>query len=407
MRSLLILITVCFVLSSADSAVNWTVDDNTLPESLPDLMRVNNYRNEEIQNALFWAYKIQYDVISEHIGRVYDAESPLEYFNDVLILPKTRTSLINSNFVFENNTVSGLMSLKSNNVIIRWSQDRVTTDITWKELHIVGRYTFVDEWRYVTGKYKITVENVMYQNDTPLSKNIELYPSSAPNSAISYSKFKTTFTGHNFSIPDGFLATRYFLEEVAFGHIADYALEVTRKNVTSAIRAAIQPYVQYRNRSDSHFPPTAGWLDDGRFFAIIVPFVDGLDKALQKVNSVWTEPNTGALMVTVEHTLHNINGTFNLHVVSRLSELQQPSRVIDFFMDRVRLSITYDVLRPNCLCSAIVKVYKITSQPRDTQDDTGHLPIVATAFANAVKDHLSNGSCSAIAKTNKYGTNPC
>lgn len=200
---------------------------------------------------------------------------------------------------------------------------------------------------------------------------------------------------------------RYFLEEVAFGHIADYALEVTRKNVTSAIRAAIQPYVQYRNRSDPHFPPTAGWLDDGRFFAIIVPFVDGLDKALQKVNSVWTEPNTGALMVTIEHTLHNINGTFNLHVVSRLSELQHPSRVVDFFMDRVRLSITYDVLRPNCFCSAIVNVYKMTTRPRDSQDDTGHLPIVAAAFANSVKDHLSNGTCSAIAKTNKYGTNPC
>jgi len=107
--------------------VNWTVDDNTLPESLPVLMRKNNYRNEEIQNALFWAYKIQYDVISEHNGRVYDAELPLGYFNDILILPETRASSINSNFVFENNTVSGLMDLKSNNVIIRWSQDRVSS----------------------------------------------------------------------------------------------------------------------------------------------------------------------------------------------------------------------------------------------------------------------------------------
>lgn len=92
-------------------------------------------------------------------------------------------------------------------MFVRYNMIQVTTDISWKELQIVGRYTFVDEWRYVTGKYQITVENVMYQNDTPLSKNIELYPSSAPNSAISYSKFRTTFTGHN-SIPDGFLATR-------------------------------------------------------------------------------------------------------------------------------------------------------------------------------------------------------
>jgi len=109
-----------------DSAVNWTVDDNTLPESLPYLMRTKYYGNDEIQNAVFWAYKIQYDVISEHVGHVYDAESPLGYFNDVLILPKIRASLINSNIVFENNTVSGLMDFKSNNIVIKWSEDRVS-----------------------------------------------------------------------------------------------------------------------------------------------------------------------------------------------------------------------------------------------------------------------------------------
>jgi len=84
---------------------------------------------------------------------------------------------------------------------------QVSTEITWKELHIVGRYVFVDEWRYVTGEYKIFVDNIMYQIDTPLSKNIELYPLSAPNSAISYGKFRATFTG-NYAISDGFLATR-------------------------------------------------------------------------------------------------------------------------------------------------------------------------------------------------------
>jgi len=117
-----------------DSPVNWTVDDNTVPESLPDLMRNKYYRNEEIQNAVFWAYKIQYDVISEHNGRVYDAETPLGYFNDALILPKTRASLINSNIVFENNTISGLLDFKSNNIVIRWSQDLVSYSFKFKLL---------------------------------------------------------------------------------------------------------------------------------------------------------------------------------------------------------------------------------------------------------------------------------
>jgi len=200
---------------------------------------------------------------------------------------------------------------------------------------------------------------------------------------------------------------RYFLEKVAFAHVADYALEMIRQNVTSAIRAAVQPYVQYGNRSDPHFPATTGRLDNGRFFAVSDPFVDGLDTALQKVNSVWTEPNTGVLMVAVDHTLHNLSGTFHLHVVSELAELQQPGHVIDFFMDRVSLSIAHDVLRPNCLCSATVKVNKITTWSRDSQEDTGHLPQVAATFAKTVEDHLSIGTCRIIAKTNKYGANPC
>lgn len=102
-----------------------------MPESLPDLMRNNYYSNEEIQKAVFWAYKVQYDVISEYNGRVYDVESPLGYFNDVFILPKTRASSINSNIIFENNTVRGLKDFKSNNVVIRWSQDQVSYNLNY------------------------------------------------------------------------------------------------------------------------------------------------------------------------------------------------------------------------------------------------------------------------------------
>lgn len=101
------------------------MDDNTLPESLPDVMR-DAYNDEEIQNALYWAYKFQYDVISEHNGHVYDAESPLGYLKDDLILPKTRVSSIKSDVVFSNNTIKGLTNFKSNEIIIKWSQDRVS-----------------------------------------------------------------------------------------------------------------------------------------------------------------------------------------------------------------------------------------------------------------------------------------
>lgn len=181
-----------------------------------------------------------------------------------------------------------------------------------------------------------------------------------------------------------------------------------QKNVTSAIRAAVKSYVQYGNRSDPHFPNTSGRLDDGRAFAVSDPFVDGLDRALQKVTVVWIDPNTDGVMVAAEHTLHNLSGTFNLRMVSGMAEQQEPSHTIDFAVDRVSLNIEFDALRPNCLCSAIAQVNTISTRSRhDRRDDTGKLPQVANAFVNAFEDHLSVGTCKAIAKSNKYGTNPC
>lgn len=114
---------VCFFL---DSVVEWSVDEDSLPEVLPSLMRNAYYSDEEIKKALFWAYKIQYDVISEHNGHVYDTKSPLNYFSDGLILPKTRASAINSDLIFDDNIVSGLTNFKSNKIVIKWSQDQVS-----------------------------------------------------------------------------------------------------------------------------------------------------------------------------------------------------------------------------------------------------------------------------------------
>jgi hypothetical protein len=93
--------------------------------SLPDLMCSRNYNNEEIKKSVFWAYKFQYDVISEYNGHMFDPELPLNYFKEGLILPKTRVSSINSDIVFSNNTLSGLTNVKSNKIIIKWSQDQV------------------------------------------------------------------------------------------------------------------------------------------------------------------------------------------------------------------------------------------------------------------------------------------
>lgn len=198
-----------------------------------------------------------------------------------------------------------------------------------------------------------------------------------------------------------FLLHRYFLEKVTFRYIADHVMETMRNNVTFAIRAAVQPYVLYKNRSDPHFPSVTGRLDNGQDFVISDPFMDGLQNAIQKVMAVRSDTNVGAVILFSENTLHNVSGTFNLLVMQ-----QQGTTVIEFTIDRISLSVTYDVLKPNCYCSTVVQLYGMTAWPKNGNGDKNMYQQVAAAFIKTVKDHLSVGTCAAIVKMNKYGRNP-
>lgn len=80
----------------------------------------------------------------------------------------------------------------------------------------------------------------------------------------------------------------------------------------------------------------------------------------------------------------------------------------DFAIDRVRLSVAYDALKPDCYCTAAVYVYGATARPRDGDGGAGvgsHpvLQQAAAAFFGAVKDHLSVGTCAAMVKMNRHG----
>lgn len=84
-----------------------------------------NYSDEEIQKAVFSTYKIQLDVVTAHNGRVFDPVSPLDYFDKSIVLPKTRASSVNSDSVFTENIVSGLTNYETNDMIFKWSLDKV------------------------------------------------------------------------------------------------------------------------------------------------------------------------------------------------------------------------------------------------------------------------------------------
>lgn len=105
------------------------MDEDTLPESLPGIMRGNQqvyFSDNDIEKAVFWAYKVQNDVVSEHNGHVFDTEPPLSHFENWLILPKIRVSSTDSDVVFENNTITGLADHKNNEVVIKWSQNQAS-----------------------------------------------------------------------------------------------------------------------------------------------------------------------------------------------------------------------------------------------------------------------------------------
>lgn len=73
---------------------------------------------------------------------------------------------------------------------------QVSTIVTWKELLIEGVYEFFDRLSYLKSKYQIVLKNVSYKIDTPLSKNVELYPSSAPDNSITYDTYSAVTVGN-------------------------------------------------------------------------------------------------------------------------------------------------------------------------------------------------------------------
>jgi len=174
-------------------------------------------------------------------------------------------------------------------------------------------------------------------------------------------------------------------------------MRATRKNVTSAIRAAVQPYVLYKNRSDPHFPGATGWLGNGQTFAIRNPFVNGLDNAVQKVKAVWSKLDAGSVIVFVENTLYNLSGTFDLYVRG----VAERTEVVEFVVGRVSLEIAYDVLKPNCYCSTVVHAYGMG--PKSGRDRPYEQRQAIDAFVDTIKRHLSVGTCAAIVKTNRHG----
>jgi len=103
--------------------VNWSSDDDTLPEMLPKKMRGKS--DDEIQKAVFQAYETQFKVISEYNGHLLDPESSYGYFKDEMPISNTRTSNPQCDFIFYNNAIRGFIGYNKNSIIIKWVPNEV------------------------------------------------------------------------------------------------------------------------------------------------------------------------------------------------------------------------------------------------------------------------------------------
>ncbi|XP_050438319.1 uncharacterized protein LOC126844282 [Adelges cooleyi] len=408
MRSTTILLALAayFIFSLADTDVNYYVDESTLPEALPEQMR-NQYSDKEIELAIRDALENQYKVVSEYNGHVYDPASPFGYFRDDVNVSITRASSSDFDMIFETNTVKGLSNYQNSTIVIRWAKDQVYQEVYWNELQIKGQYKYLDRSRYEIGKYQLFVNGVKYQFNSPLSANTEMYPISAPKSAIHYDEVRASFDGGYREVFNSkhFPYLLYFLEDVAFQKIANQVLQDMQNNVTTAIRAAVKPYINFKNYSDPHFPKANGQLKNGPSFKISNVFTTGLNNTLQKLQSLQVNMNSNSVTAQTSVYVHNLTGTFDLAVEGPQKYRSQAK----FSFEYMELIIKYDIVRPHYNCKTIVKMYqpKVYSayQKQNARECICANQQFADAFALQINDHISKGFCKFIINyTKNVGT---
>ncbi|XP_050434577.1 uncharacterized protein LOC126841874 [Adelges cooleyi] len=256
----------CFALSvGAERLVNWSVDNDTLPEVLPRL--VPSYLSDrEIEQLVFQAHEIQLGVISEYNGHVFDPAIPFEYFRNEAKIPKSRVVLSDTEMEFTNNEVKGLRNYEKCDIILRWAPNEVVTEVEWKNVVVKGNYSYSTAQLYDQGKYFIQFDTLRYIANTPLINHTMTYPSAVvPKTSLSYKKFEASFSGDLSDVTDSDEVTltpsiKSYVDDIVFEHLANRVASTMYNNISIAIREATKPYIMFKNVSDPHFPAFQGQM---------------------------------------------------------------------------------------------------------------------------------------------------
>ncbi|XP_050434377.1 uncharacterized protein LOC126841773 isoform X2 [Adelges cooleyi] len=398
---ILIALVVSFAVAFAadNPTVNWSSEDDSLPEMLPKKMRGQS--DEEIQKALARSYETLLKVVAEYSTHLLDPQVPYGYFKDEMPFPNTRSFNADSDLAFINNNIRGLSTYDKNAIVIQWVKDQVLTEVVWKETNIRGRYQFINSTYYNQGKYHIQVQDLKYVANTPLAENTAKCPSTVPksNTSVSHKSIKATFTG---GLPDVAKTEdnshiKYYLETVAFQEIADRVARDTRNNITVAIRQAVKPYITFKNDTSSDIPGFGGKLPSGAAYTVSNTVAAGFANAEHKVKKVTVKMATNTATVEVRTTVHGLNGKFDVKL-----EETKPSYTgaATFTVSRVDINTAFNVLKPTeCKIDFVANQIAVKSAASKLSADAEKF--VANAFGENIKNHLSTLFCKTISQAIK------
>ncbi|VVC24795.1 Hypothetical protein CINCED_3A007355 [Cinara cedri] len=375
-------------------AVNWSSDDDALPEVLPKKM--SGKTDDEIQKALFQAYENQLKVISEYSGHVLDPEFPYGQFKDEMPVTNARTSNSQSDITFYNNNIRGFVGYNKNSINIKWVPNQVVTEIGWKEWNIRGRYTFMNSSFFDQGKYLIKLQDIKYLAGTTLSENTEAYPSTVPKSSISYKNIISSFiTSGSLEIlkNSDFPNIKHFVEDIVFQQVADRIVKDTHNNITVAIRQAVKPYIIFKNDTDPNFPGVTGKLIVGGVgYSITNTVISGLSNIEQKLKKIAVKMATNTAMADLRMTVHKLDGKFDF----KLEESKPVVGKGTFAITRIDVNVSFNMLKPaECKAETAVNQPVVKYGTKISADSEKTL---TNAFVENVKSQLNTIVCKTLSQ---------
>lgn len=125
---------------------------------------------------------------------------------------------------------------------------------------------------------------------------------------------RITHNNNNKMITGFYPFNRYFLEDIAFQHIANGVAEPIHNNITIAVRQSIKRYIIFQNASYPNTNGFTGTLSTGVHLKLDEISAYGMNKTHLRVKNVYVDMTAKNVTSEIEFNVHKLNGHFALRV---------------------------------------------------------------------------------------------